>query len=130
MKLKSLCAWVTVKGWASECPNVQNYEWLLNRSGTSCYIAERVPIWQHWVSQGCYSRKHGYTHTNCVQSSLTHAAHYESCVRRASNWTLSMHRFLLPHSCHPIHLWSIQQYVQWRRPITGGSRPPNSRHVQ
>jgi len=30
-------------GWAPECPDVKNYKWRLNRSGTSgCFIAEHI----------------------------------------------------------------------------------------
>jgi len=36
--------------WASECPDVKNCKWLLNRSGTGCFIV--VPIWQQWASRG------------------------------------------------------------------------------
>jgi len=38
------------QGWASEWPDVKNYKWRLNRSGTGCSIA--VPIWQLWASEG------------------------------------------------------------------------------
>jgi len=26
------------QSWASECPDVKNYKWRLNRSGTECFI--------------------------------------------------------------------------------------------
>jgi len=32
-----------IRGWASECPDVKNYKWRLNRSGAGYFIA--VPIW-------------------------------------------------------------------------------------
>jgi len=38
------------QGWASECPDVKNYKWLLN---TGCIIIDiAVPIWQQWASKG------------------------------------------------------------------------------
>jgi len=38
--------------WASECPDVKNYKWLLIPvwHRTRCCIA--IPIWQQWVSKG------------------------------------------------------------------------------
>ena len=39
------------QGWASECPDVKNYKWRLNQSGTVCFIV--VSIWQQWASKGC-----------------------------------------------------------------------------
>jgi len=36
--------------WASECPDVKNYNDGLTQSAIGCFIV--VPIWQLWVSKG------------------------------------------------------------------------------
>jgi len=41
---------IRAQGWASECPDVKNYNDGFTQSGTGCFIA--VPIWQQWVSRG------------------------------------------------------------------------------
>jgi len=32
------------QGWASECPDIQNYKWSLTRSGTGCFIATMATV--------------------------------------------------------------------------------------
>jgi len=41
------------QGWASECPDVKNYKWRLNRVWhRMLYSCSAVPIWQQWASKG------------------------------------------------------------------------------
>jgi len=61
------------QGWASECPDVNNYKWQLNRSGTGCFIA--VPIWQRWASKGWWISLFINHHYHCFSAWLCHTDH-------------------------------------------------------